>query len=311
MVSVDFYVNETTRHAHLILPPTFALERDHYDLVFHALAIRNTAKYSTPLFPRPAEARHDWEIFAALRQRVEAAHPPMAQSFIRRLAFGWWTPRRILAHGLRVGPYGAGWRPFSSGLTLSRLARQPHGVDLGPLQPSLPGRLATEDRRIRLVPEVLARDLARLEAALPSWEAVRDGQLTLIGRRDLRTNNSWMHNSRRLVKGPARCTLLMHPQDAARRGIADGALVEVRSRVGAVTVPAQLTEDVMPGVVSLPHGWGHDRPGIRLGVAEAHAGASVNDLTDEQSVDALCGNAALNGVPVLVNPAEATAAALA
>jgi len=311
MVSVDFYVNETTRHAHLILPPTFALERDHYDLVFHALAIRNTAKYSVPLFPRPPEARHDWEIFAALRQRIEAAHPPMAQSFIRRLAFGWWTPRRILAHGLRTGPYGKGWRPFSPGLTLDRLARQPHGVDLGPLEPCLPGRLATEDQRIKLVPEVLANDLERLEAALPSWETPRDGQLTLIGRRDLRTNNSWMHNSRRLVKGPARCTLLMHPQDATRRGIGDGALVEVRSRVGALTVAVQLTEDVMPGVVSLPHGWGHDRPGVRLGVAAAHPGVSVNDLTDEQSVDALCGNAALNGVPVLVRPAEATAAALA
>ena len=311
MVSVDFYVNETTRHAHLILPPTFALERDHYDMVFHALAIRNTAKYSTPLFTRPPEARHDWEIFAALRQRIEAAHPPMAQSFIRRLAYRWWTPRRILAHGLRIGPYGAGWRPFSSGLTLGRLARQPHGVDLGPLQPCLPERLATEDKRIKLVPEVLANDLQRLEATLPSWEAARDGQLTLIGRRDLRTNNSWMHNSRRLVKGPARCTLLIHPQDAARRGIGDGALVQVRSRVGALTVPVQLTEDVMPGVVSLPHGWGHDRPGIRLGVAAAHAGASVNDLTDERAVDALCGNAALNGVPVVVVPAEAPASALA
>jgi anaerobic selenocysteine-containing dehydrogenase len=311
MVSIDFYVNETTRHAHLILPPTFALERDHYDLVFHALAIRNTAKYSPPLFPRPAAARHDWEIFSALRRRVEAAHPPLSWSYIRRLAYRWWTPRRILAHGLRAGPHGAGWNPFSPGLTLSRLAAAPHGVDLGPLQPALPGRLATADKRIDLAPDVLAREVARLAGTPSAWRAPADGQLLLVGRRDLRTNNSWMHNCRRLVKGPPRCTLLMHPQDAARRGIGDGSLVEVASRAGRLRVMARLTGEVMPGVVSLPHGWGHDRPGVRLGVATAHAGVSVNDLTDEQSVDALCGNAALNGVPVRVQPAQAGPAALA
>jgi anaerobic selenocysteine-containing dehydrogenase len=311
MVSVDFYINETTRHANLILPPTFALERDHYDLVFHALAIRNTAKYSLPLFARPPGARHDWEIFSALRQRIEAVQPAMGMSHIRRLALRWWTPKRILAHGLRLGPYGTGWNPFRRGLTLGRLARQPHGMDLGPLQPCLPARLATADQRIKLVPEVLAKDLERLAAVLPAGEPPQDGRLLLIGRRDLRTNNSWMHNSHRLVKGPPRCTLLMHPRDAARRGIADGALVDVVSRVGRLRVPVQVTEDIMRGVVSLPHGWGHDRGGVRLQVAATHAGASVNDLTDEQSIDELCGNAALNGVPVTVQPAEAVAAALA
>ncbi len=311
MVAVDFYINETTRHAHLILPPTFALERDHYDLVFHALAIRNTAKYSPPLFPRLPGSRHDWEIFAALRERIEAAQPATGLSYLRRLAYRWWTPRRILAHGLRTGPYGARWNPFSTGLTLSRLASNPHGTDLGPLRPCLPGRLATSDKRIKLAPEVLAKDLGRLADALPDGPVSTDGQLLLIGRRDLRTNNSWMHNAHRLVKGPPRCTLLLHPKDAARRGISDGSLVEIASRVGQLQVVARLSEDIMQGVVSLPHGWGHDRPGVRLQVAGAHAGVSVNDLTDDQSVDELCGNAALNGVPVVVQPASAAQGALA
>ena len=309
MVSVDFYVNETTRHADLILPPTFALERDHYDLVFNALAIRNTAKYSAALFPRDPDARHDWEIFAALQRRIEDARPAKGQDRLRQLAARWWTPRRILAYGLRTGPYGAGWNPLSRGLTLSRLAREPHGVDLGPLEPCLPGRLATPDRRIHLAPAVLVKELARQTPG--SWRRPSDGQLLLIGRRDLRTNNSWMHNSRRLVKGPPRCTLLMHPHDATQRGIGDGALVEIASRVGRLQVEVRLTPDMMQGVVSLPHGWGHDRPGIRLATAAAHPGASVNDLTDETATDALCGNAVLNGVPVRVQPATAIPTGLA
>jgi len=311
MVSVDFYVNETTRHANLILPPTFALERDHYDLVFNALAIRNTAKYSAPLFPRGDDARHDWEIFAALQRRIEDARPSKGRSRLRRLVEQWWTPRRILAYGLRTGPYGAGWNPLSKGLTLARLARQPHGVDLGPLQPCLPDRLATPGRRVQLAPEVLGKELARLPQRPGSWSPPSDGQLLLIGRRDLRTNNSWMHNSRRLVKGPTRCTLLMHPDDATRRGISDGALVEVASRVGRLQVEVRLTPDMMQGVVSLPHGWGHDRAGVRLAIATAPPGASVNDLTDETAVDALCGNAVLNGVPVRVQPASAVPTGLA
>ncbi|MCU0976085.1 MAG: molybdopterin oxidoreductase family protein [Steroidobacteraceae bacterium] len=303
MAAVDFYINETTRHAQIILPPTFALERDHYDLVFHALAIRNTAKYARPLFEPSPGALHDWQIFAGLTRRLEALdrarRPPLRQ----RLADRWLTPRRTLALGLRFGPYGSGMRPWRRGLSLRQLEEQPHGLDLGPLEPCLPSRLRIRGKRIQLAPPAITVDLERLVREQPEGAPSAEGQeLLLIGRRDPRTNNSWMHNSRRLVKGPARCTLLIHPDDARRRGITQGALVRVAARSGTVTLPAEVTDEVMPGVVSLPHGWGHHRPGLQLSVASAHPGVSVNDLTDEQRVDALCGNAALNGVPVIVRP---------
>lgn len=304
MASVDFYINETTRHAQLILPPTFALERDHYDLVFHALAIRNTAKYARPLFEPAAGALHDWQIFDGLRRRMEALDPARRPALRQRLADRWLTPRRTLALGLRFGPYGSGLRAWRRGLSLRQLEDRPHGVDLGPLEPCLPARLRTPGRRIPLAPAALTGDIERLLREQPDGAPATTGQeLLLIGRRDPRTNNSWMHNSRRLVKGPARCTLLIHPDDALRRGIGQGGLVRVASRSGAVELPAELTDEVMPGVVSLPHGWGHHRAGLQLAVASAHAGVSVNDLTDEQRVDTLCGNAALNGVPVIVQPA--------
>jgi anaerobic selenocysteine-containing dehydrogenase len=307
MVAVDFYINETTRHAHLILPPTFALERDHYDLVFHALAIRNTAKYSLPLFKAPAGARHDWQIFAELKRRIEARDPKRRGSLRERLVSRYMTPQRTLALGLRFGPHGPRWNPLAPGVTRSRLARQPHGVDLGPLEPCLPGRLATRGKRIALAPELLLREAARLDEIAAGGSASAGGELLLIGRRDPRSNNSWMHNSHRLVKGPPRCVLFMHPVDASRRGIANGAIARVASRVGAVELAIELTEDIMPGVVSIPHGWGHHRPGIQLGIASQHAGVSVNDLTDEHALDALCGNAALNGLPVTVEPATRAA----
>jgi anaerobic selenocysteine-containing dehydrogenase len=304
MVSVDFYINETTRHADIILPPTFALERDHYDMIFHAIAIRNTAKYSRPLFPPPPGTRQDWQIFDELKRRIEARDPTRRGSWRSRVLSRWMTPRRSLALGLRIGPYGAGWNPLAKGLTLGRLARQVHGMDLGPLEPCLPQRLATTDKRIELAPQPLLGDIARLDALLAPEHAGASGEMLLIGRRDLRTNNSWMHNSRRMVKGPQRCTLMMNPADAAQRGIANGSLARVASRVGAVEIPVEITDELMPGVVSIPHGWGHHRSGMRMAVASEHAGVSVNDLTDENFIDALCGNAALNGVPVTVQPAE-------
>lgn len=297
MVSVDFYINETTRHAHIILPPTFGLERDHFDLIFHMLAIRNTVKYSRALFQKPAGTLHDWEIFEALIERIEAIDPVRRPAFIKRRLARWLTPKRSIALGLRLGPRGAGWNPFSGKLTLSRLLRHPHGIDLGPLEPCLPDRLQSRDGRIRLLPAVLVTDLERLEKRAGS---ATSAALRLIGRRDLRTNNSWMHNSRRMVKGPARCTLLMHPEDAAARALQTGELALVQTRVGELAVAVEISADMMPGVISIPHGWGHHRPGIRLGVAAAHAGVSVNDLTDQNFIDELCGNAALNGVPATV-----------
>jgi len=302
MVSIDFYINETTRHAHLILPPTFALERDHFDLIFHMLAIRNTVKYSIPLFEKSRDALHDWEIFDRLITRIESLDPSRRASLPKRLLARWLNPRRSIGLGIRLGPYGAGWNPFSAKLTLRKIIANPQGIDLGPLQPCLIDRLQTPNRRIDLAPTALVADLVRLA---PTEHPPAPGTLRLIGRRDLRPNNAWLHNSLRMVKGPKRCTLLIHPFDAASRGIVDGDSVKVRSRTGEVEITAETSEEIMQGVVSIPHGWGHHRPDIRLGIASAHAGVSVNDLTDDTYVDALCGNSALNGVAVTVTAKSA------
>ena len=294
MVSVDFYINETTCHADVILPPTSPLERDHYDLVFHVLAVRNTAKYSPPLFDPPDGALHDWQIMLELERRMADG----ARNRVMQTARRWLKPSGVLDFALRTGPYGGGLNIFS-GLTLSALKAQPHGVDLGPLVSVLPDRLFTEDGRIHLAPGILMADLPRLQARLD--RGAQPG-MSLIGRRHLRSNNSWLHNSKRLVKGRNRCTLLVHPEDASRLGLSTGEQARVVSRVGELVAPVEVTDTIMPGVVSLPHGWGHGRQGVRLGVASAHAGVSVNDLTDELRVDALCGTAAINGVPVEVSP---------
>lgn len=306
MVAVDFYLNETTRHAHLILPPTGPLEHAQYDLIFNLLAVRNVAKYSEPLFPPPGDARSDWEIFNTLIRRIQRLKAPPASWLgrLRRKArerlTDHFTPPRILDLALRKGPYGNGWNPFRKGLNLARLKRHPHGLDLGPLRPCLPQRLFTKDRKIHLLPPSLVQDLERLKRRYAEGE-VTPG-LVLIGRRDLRTNNSWMHNSPRLVKGKDRCALLMHPQDAAARGVGDRDLVRVASARGELEATVRLTEDIKPGVVSLPHGWGHHRPGMRIATAQAHPGVSINDLTDERVLDVLSGNAVLSGVPVTVQP---------
>ena len=310
MVSVDFFLNETTRHAHLILPPTSPLEHGHYDLAFHLLQVRNTAKWSDPLFEPPPGAKSDGEILLELLEQLEALrHGRLSQQVLTARALRKAGPERTLDVALRIGPRGS-FNPFSKGLTLDRLRRHPHGIDYGPLEPRLPGRLMTGDRRIALAPSVFVEDLARLDAAFPTTaEPVAPGGLLLIGRRQLRSNNSWLHNVPMLVKGKRRCTLLIHPDDAAARGLEDGALARITSRVGKVDVPVQISADLMPGVVSLPHGFGHDRPGVKLRVAstDAHAGVSMNDLTDDQEVDALSGNAILTGVPVEVERAAEAA----
>ncbi len=294
MVSVDFYVNETTRHAHVILPPTAPLERDHYDVAFHALAVRNTAKWSPPLLPRPEGALHDWEIFLELATRLGAQGGARARAvaWAQRAALGKLGPRGVVDLALRTGAYGAG----RGGLSVAALEAEPHGRDLGALEPCLPGRLFTRHKRIALAPPTFVAELAWLDEQL----AVAPPALVLIGRREARTNNSWLHNSERLVKGPERCTLRMHPDDARARSLSAGARVRVSSRVGAVEVTLETTDELRPGVVSLPHGWGHGRAGVRLRVASAHPGVSVNDLTDETLVDSLSGTAALNGVEVRV-----------
>jgi len=293
MLSVDFYLNETTRHADVILPPTPALEHDHYDLIFHVFAVRNSARYSPPLFAKPADARHDWEIFSELGERVAQRLGVKPRPRV--------TPAQIVDLGLRSGPYGA-MRGHPAELSLRALEEAPHGIDLGPLRPQLPQRLGHPDRRIRCAPPELLAELARFADQLHAAPASGD-RLQLIGRRHVRSNNSWMHNYRRLVKGQPRHQLLMHPADLAQRHLRDGDRVRVRSRVGEIIVEVAASEDMMPGVVSLPHGWGHHRPGVRIGIAQQHAGASNNDLTDDQRLDGVSGNAALNGVTVEVESA--------
>ncbi|ATB45282.1 molybdopterin-dependent oxidoreductase [Corallococcus macrosporus] len=313
MVSIDPYLNETTRHAHLILPPVSPLERGHYDVAFHALAVRNTAKYSPALFEPGPGSRQDWQILLGLQHRLLTLRKgrPSVRATLKYQALSRLGPERVLDLGLRLGPYGARFHPAKHGLSLAKLRQAPHGLDLGALQPCLPQRLQTKDQRIHLAPEPLVADVRRLREAFArgAASAPGSGELLLIGRRHLRDNNSWMHNVQGLLKGKPRCTLMMHPQDAARRELADGMEATVTSRVGTVTVPVHVTDEVMPGVVSLPHGYGHGRQGTRLAVAAAHAGASHNDLTDEQAVDALCGNAAFSGTPVRVRRAAAPGAA--
>jgi anaerobic selenocysteine-containing dehydrogenase len=307
MVSIDFYINETTRHAHIILPPTSALERGHYDLAFHVLAVRNTTKFSPPLFEPGEDTRHDWEILSELQTRMEnnGRKNVLRRQWMKR-AFG---PERILDLALRFGPYGAKLNPLSNKLTLRKVRAAVHGIDLGPLQSCLPDRLRTADKNIDLAPEVIVADVDRVRRRFLDNATVHlNGELLLIGRRQLRSNNSWMHNSERLVKGnPAKplCTILMSSADAAHRGLLSGQNVLVRSRVGEIVLPLEITDEMMPGVVSIPHGWGHDRAGNHLAVAQQHAGASINDLTDHLTVDALCGTAAFNGTPVTVESSSA------
>jgi anaerobic selenocysteine-containing dehydrogenase len=303
MASVDIYINETTRHAHIILPPTGSLEHENYAAIFHHLAVRNTVKYSPAVFAPADDTRHDWQIFLELETRLASRTPLEAL---------WAQLRRGVRLGLgldgmldlafRFGPYGTGL--FGDGLTLAKVKAAPHGIDLGPLQPALPGRLWTKNKRIALAPEMLTQDVPRLQAWLQSqpMPSAANGTLLLIGRRQLRSNNSWMHNSERLVRGKARCTLLVHPDDARQYGITSGQMVRVISRVGEIIAPAEVSDEVMPGVVSLPHGWGHDRPGVQLDVARRYPGVSINDITDEQLVDEVSGNAALSGVPVRLAP---------
>lgn len=286
MVSIDIYLNETTRHADIILPPTTGLETAHYDLAFHLLAVRNFAKYSPPLFTRKAEQRHDYEIFQELAARMKGETPT---GFL---------PEQMLDMGLRSGPYS------QEGLSMELLKKEVHGVDLGALKPVLPKRLFTADKRIQLAPPALVEDIERMRRVLLDEAQASNGHLTLIGRRQLRSNNSWMHNSYRLVKGRDRCTLLIHSEDAQKRGIVAGEWVQVASRVGAVRLKAEVSDEMMKGIVSIPHGWGHDHEDISQSVAQQHPGISINDLTDETMRDELTGNAAFSGVPVFVEPAS-------
>ena len=288
-VAIDIYINETTRHADIILPPTNGLETEHYDVVFHGLAVRNTAKYSEPLFEPALEddRRHDWQIYRELAKRLAPAEKP----FDEDAPMNKMTPAEMLDFSLQIGPYK------SENLSIEKLKKHPHGIDLGPLETGGTAVLQTKSSLIEMAPKFIIKDLDRVEAVFSDLQPDA-GRLLLIGKRDLRSNNSWMHNSHRLVKGKNRCVALIHPIDAHSINISDGELVEVGSEVGSITLPVEITESVMQGVVCIPHGWGHNLDGVQLSVAKTVAGVSINDLTSDYQIDELTGNAVLNGVSV-------------
>lgn len=285
-IAIDIYQNETTRHADLILPPASFLSQPHYDLIFNAFAVRRYARLSPAVTTQAMDERADWQIANGLGQALTAATGREWQTLP--------APRALIAAGLARG---------QSGLTIEDLDAAPHGIDLGPLAPSLLGRLQTASGCIECAPAPLLTELARAAQAFARPAATTDGALLLIGRRELRSNNSWMHNAPRLIKGKPRHQLLIHPQDLAAHGLTDGARVRVRSRVGTVTTEVRADPAMMPGVVSLPHGYGHDHAGMALTLAATLPGASINDLTDPEALDQASGNAVLNGTPVWIEAA--------
>jgi anaerobic selenocysteine-containing dehydrogenase len=329
MVAVDPYINETTRHADVIMPVPSALQRPHYDLALLQLGLRNVANYSPAVLPLDEGQPDEWHVLARLALVAQGmgsdADPGIVDELVLRTlvdaAVGDETsqlagrdadeivallgertgPERIIDLMLRTGPYGEGFGANPDGLTLDVLLANPHGVDLGPLEPRLPDVLRTPSGMVELAPEPIVADVDRLRAALDRPA----GGLSLIGRRDLRANNSWMHNVEVLVKGKPRCTLHVNPGDAERLGLADGEPAEVRSRAGTVTIAVEVTDAIRPGVVSIPHGWGHDMPGVELAVARRYPGVNSNILADEELIDPVSGTAVLNGIPVEVAPAPA------
>lgn len=286
MVSVDIYLNETTRHADIILPATTGLEVPHYDVFFHSFAVRNTAKFSEPMVEKSPEQKHDWEILRDLSLHLTGLDDDGV------------TPEQMLDAGLRHGAYG------EQGMSLETLKANPHGVDLGPLQPCLDQRLQTEDGLIHIAPQLYLDDLKRLDSS-GLLERAQDTSypFSLISRRLPRSHNTWTQNSHRLVKGKAPCTLQMHSADARKLGLEDGQTAQVASPVGSIQLPVEIDDDMFEGVVSIPQGWGHNRPQTGMSVAESQPGVSINDITDGQRIDALTGNAAFNGTRVSVQPA--------
>ncbi len=328
MVSIDIYLNETSRHADVILPPPSALEKDHYDQSLYVYAIRNIANYSPAVLSRDMSNPDEWEIFvklggifqglgpecdphaleeAALRASIDGAVKNSSSNiygrdpeeiFAQLSKDGRRNTIRSLDFNLQTGPFGAAFGTNPGGASIDVLLENPHGVDYGALEPRLPEALRTPSGKIEIAPDVLIADLSRLEA---SMKDVDPDQMLLIGRRDLKSNNSWMHNIRVLMKGSLSCTAYVHPADATRLGVAEGDTVRIHSRVGAVEVPVEVTDSVREGVVSLPHGWGHGAPGTRMSVASGKAGVNSNILTDDSKMDPLSGNAVLNAIPVTLS----------
>lgn len=324
MISVDPYITETSQFADVILPPRAALERSHFDLAFLANAIRIVANYSEPVFE--TDQPDDCDIHARLALAVGGHGADADPGIIHEQLLGADLDRqlsqpdspifgrdrdqileliteikpaeRLLDLQLRTGRFGEGFGSDPDGLSLAKLRANPHGIDFGPLVERMPSMIRTESGKVELAPEPIVTDFERLadsHSQTPDPDA-----LVLVGRRHLRSNNSWMHNVRVLVKGKERCTLQVHPSDADRLGLVDGGSATVTSKVGSLKAPVEVTADVMAGVVSLPHGWGHNAPGARLAVAAEHAGVNSNDLTDDSVWCRVSGNAVLNAIPVEV-----------
>jgi anaerobic selenocysteine-containing dehydrogenase len=308
MVSVDLYVNETTRHADVILPPAWSLAEEHFDLFFPLMSVRNFARRSPAVVARGPEERHDWEILYALARRLGSGPTGMRAvdaviGLGEKLGLAW-SPVPTLSFLLRTGAFGDRYRPWRRGLTLRALDAAPHGLDLGPLAPGIAHRVFHADGRVHVAPAPLLRAWDELDAALARPAPAAD-ELLLVGRRELRSNNSWMHNVASLVSGAERCVLFLHPKDAALRGIGDGAEAVLESRVHRGGVRVRVTEEVMPGVVSLPHGWGHAASAPWQRVAGKRPGVSFNDWSDEADVEGVVGQSILNGVPVRLRAAAA------
>jgi len=287
-VAFDFYINSTTCHADIILPPTSPLEHDHYDIAFFRLAVRNSTRFNAPVFAANHDSMHDWQIFNAVSAKI----CELKGKDFRPLP----APDIMVAQGIEHDHYGNHQNPEMS-LTLDKIKAHPHGLDLGPLVPGFVERLATESGQIMCAPDFLINDLKRLSESASERPA---DELLLIGRRHVRSNNSWMHNYHRLVKGKPRWQLMMHPEDMASRGLTNESEVRILSRVGEVTTTVIATDEVMQGVVSLPHGWGHKKYAVKMGIAAQQGGVNCNELTDDKFIDKVSGNAALNGVPVQV-----------
>ncbi|HEY0061812.1 MAG TPA: molybdopterin-dependent oxidoreductase [Telluria sp.] len=314
MVSLDIYLNETSRHADVILPGLSPLEEGHYDVSFTQFSHRNHARYSTPVLARAPGIPEEWESMLriaaiakglgakadiaalddeALEDDLKKAVGPAADQVMAALRH-LKGAERLLELGLRTGPYGDQFGGKPDGLTLAKIKAAPSGIDLGPMGQRIPEALRTPSGKIELAPQLLLDDLARVAADL----AAPAPELVIIGRRQLRSNNSWMHNLPVLAKGAYRCTALVHPADATRMGLTEGGLAQVNNGARQIEVQVEISEEMMPGVVSLPHGWGHNLPGAQLGVAAQRPGVNLNALLDENLRDPLSGNAVLSGIAI-------------
>ncbi|WP_280411044.1 molybdopterin oxidoreductase family protein [Nocardia asiatica] len=310
-VAVDMYVTETTRHADIILPPISPLEREDVNLLFPVFSVRNNLRFDARVFQPPADGLEDWQIMARLVTEVVSLPARRVTARVLNAVFDRVSPLRIASLGVAAGPYGV-LRRGREGLTVGKVRAAAGGIDLGPLRPRLRSLLGTKDRKVHLAPEdFVAAARAVLADAREGKALTRpaDGfDLKLIGRRHLRSNNSWLHNVPSMVKGRDRCTALMHPQDAAARGLGDGESVEVRSRTGVIVVPLEVSDEIRVGTVAIPHGWGHQEPGVGWTVAAALPGANVNLLHDPALTDTFSGTAAVNNTWVTVTRASVDAA---